>query len=786
MREIKYEELLPDFGKLPDFEYTDDIEAADDFVGQERARKALSFGVQMPHKGYNIFVVGPTGTGRRTFVQRFLENYAQNLPVPKDWAYVYNFEDPSSPIAISMEAGVGRALKRDMEKLVDEIISALSKAFESDEYSRRKNEIEDSYTRMKNELWDRLREQAKELGFTVQITPTGVLTIPVIDGKPITPDLFEVLPEEKKKEIEENSIKVKHLVEGAMYRSRKLDAEMKEKLEEIDRQVALFAIGGLFEELRGKYRKYEGVVSFLESVKEDVLENLSDIRKASGEDVEVFKTKYSINLIVDNSQLKGAPVVYEQNPTYSNLFGKVEYTSRLGMLMTDFTMIKGGAVHRASGGFLILDAESVLKNIHAWEGLKRVLRTGQIKIENLESALGLSNVITLSPQPIPVDLKVIMIGTPYIYELLYELDEDFRKLFKVKAEFDGTMKCTEETARSLVSFVEGVRKSLDLPKFSRSAVKAILWYSNRLSGDREKLSARFGSIRDLIVEAAAIAREKDKEDVSEEDVKKALEEMEERVRLLQEKYDELIEKGDLLIETSGKKVGQVNGLTVLDIGDHTFGVPVKITAKTFLGKTGVIDIHREVDLSGKIHSKAVLTLEGFFSSRYSQKTPLSLAASLSFEQVYSRLEGDSASLAEVLALISAIAEVPLRQDVAVTGSINQNGDVQPVGGVTEKVEGFFRACKAKRLTGTQGVIIPKANVRNLVLKDEVLEAVKEGKFHIWTVESVDEAIEIMTGMKAGKVTKRGYYQKGTVNRMVCDRLKEVKELLEGKEKRRKK
>ncbi len=781
MKKVKYRDLLPNYGLLPFVKSTQDIEPLDDFVGQERAREALELGVKSKFKGYNIFVSGPTGTGRRTFVERYLKEYAKSLKKPKDLAYVYNFDDPSSPKALMMPAGMGKKLRKDMQDLVGKLHEALKQAFDSDEYSKRKAEIEDKYTRLKNELWERLKDQGKSLGFSVQITPTGILTVPVIDGKPVTPELYEVLPVEKRKEIEENTIKIKHLVEGTLYKSRKLDEEMKEKLDKLNKDIALFAIGGIFEDLKNRYKECDDVIKHIEKIKEDVLENIDDLRSAKDENIELYKVKYSINLIVDNSETSGAPVVYEQNPTFSNLFGKVEYTSRMGILITDFTMIKGGAIHRANGGYLIIDAERLLHNPYAWDGLKRILQSGQVKIENLESAIGLSNMITIQPEPVPVDVKVILVGTPYIYELLYELDEDFRKLFKVKAEFDVTMDYNKETAKAFVSFLEHARQNVNAPKINKSGIKAFLWYSNRLSGSREKLSAKFGKIEDLLNEASEFARKV----IGESQVYKAYDQMEKRVRLYQEKLDEMIKNYDLMIETDGKKVGQINGLTVIDIGDHSFGIPAKITANVFMGKNGIFDIQREADLSGKIHSKAVFTLESFFMSRYAKSFAPTIGISISFEQVYSSIEGDSASLAETLAIISAITGIPIRQDIAVTGSINQFGEVQPVGGVTEKVEGFFRACKLHGLTGTQGVIIPESNLKNLVLKPEVLQAVKEGKFHIYTVRNVDEAIEIVMEKKAGKLTKKGNYPKDTVNRVVIDMLRHYKELSEGKEKRKK-
>ena len=786
MKKLSYENLIMNDDFLPDFNTTEEFPSCEILIGQERARKAVETGLKIKEKGYNIFVAGPTGTGRRTFVQNILKEVAKNRPRPKDWVYVYNFDDPQFPKVLSLEPGFGREFKKDMGNLIDEVIEALNRLFESEEYASKRAEIEDEYTKAKNELWENLKMKAKELGFSVQLTPTGVLTVPIMDGKPITPDVYELLPEEKKKEIEEASMKVKHLVEGTLHRSRKLDRELREKLQELDRYGAIFVIGNLFDELKKKYSNNSDIIEYLEKVKNDILDNLQDLRSEDQEKKEFYKKKYSVNLIVDNSDSIGAPVVYERNPTYSNLFGKIEYYAKLGVLQTDFTMIRSGSLHKANGGFIILDAEDVLRNIHVWEGLKRTLMSGWLTIENLENVLGFSSTITLKPQPIPIDVKVFMIGTPLMYELLYAYDEDFRKLFKIKAEFDWEMENNENSVRDYLSFISSICNEHKLPHLTRDAVKRVLWYSARLSGDRTKLSTRFGEISKLIIEAGTIAKMSKKNFVEEKDIKVTMESMEERVRLLQEKYDAMLKKYDLMVEVSDEKIGQINGLTVIELGDHSFGIPIKITAKTYLGKVGVVDIQREADLSGKIHGKAVLILEGFFGSKYAQKTPISFSASISFEQVYTIVEGDSASLAETLALISAISKVPIKQSIAVTGSINQHGEVQPVGGVTEKVEGFFRVCKMRGLTGDQGVIVPRGNVKNLVLKDDVLEAVKKGIFHIWAVENVDEAIEIVTGKKAGKLTKKGVYEKGSVNYLVSKELERIKKLLEGKEEKKKK
>ncbi len=778
---VKYEDLVYKCPYLPDFSTSAELESTESFIGQERAKKAIEGALRINEKGFNVFVVGVPGTGRRSFITSYLEKQAMKMATPKDWVYVYNFSNPSEPKAISLDPGRGSQFKMDMQKLSEEVIESIEKIFESEDYAAKKSELEDDYMNKKTQLWEELQQKAKELGFSVQLTPTGVVSVPIYEGKPVTQEILDSLPEDVKQTFNENSRKLKHIIEGTLYKSRKLDREFKEKLKELDRYAALFTIGALFDEMRKQYESNYDVVQYLTDVENDILNNLADLRSEETELRQLYKKRYSVNLIVDNSHTLGAPVVYERNPTYSNLAGKVEYYSKGGVLFTDFTFIKAGALHKANGGFLILEAESLLRNPYAWEYLKRALLSEEITIENLESALGFSNVVSLKPQPIPLNVKVFLISSPRLYYLMYTYDEDVRKLFRIKSEFDWEVEADEENVKKYLGFISSTCCKYQLSHLDKKAIEKVLWYSSRLAADREKLSVRFGEISGLIRESCSVASQRNEKVVREEDVKKAIEQMEERVNLIQIKYDSQIKSYDLMVETTGKKIGQVNGLTVLDLADHTFGIPVKITAKTHLGKPGVVDIHRESDLSGKIHSKAVLTIEGFFGERYAQQTPLSISASMSFEQVYSIVEGDSASVAEVVALISAIAKIPVNQEIAVTGSMNQHGEVQPVGGVTEKVEGFHRACKLRGLTGNQGVIIPKTNLKNLILKEDVLNDIKNGLFHIWAIENIDEAIEILTGQKAGKLTQSGNYERGSVNDRVVKALKKAKELAGGKD-----
>lgn len=770
--------------KVFNFKSIKNIKCGDELIGQQRAIEALDFGLSIRAKGYNIFVTGPTGTGRRTSVKQMLEKIAKNMPTPDDWIYVHNFDNPSEPWAINLKAGDGKRFKESMEKLVEEISAALSKAFESEDYSKIISEIEDEYTKKKRELWENLVAQAKELGYLVQVTPTGIATVPLVDDKPITPEVYTNLPEDVRKDIEDRGLQVKHLVEKALQKSRKLDRELKEKLSEQDKYVALFAIGNLFEEIVKAFSNYRRITEYLEKVKNDVIENIRNI--LNEEKREAVFSKYKVNLFVDNSHLQGAPVIEEMHPTYSNVFGKIEYIARMGIMVTDYTFIVPGSIHRANGGFLIMDSLDVLRYPYVWDTLKKTLIAGVARIENIEGRIGLSSMRAPRPEVIPVDTKVVIIGSELMYYMLYNYDPDFRKLFKIKSEFDWEMNLNDENTLKYIRFISNIVNKHSLLDFSADACKEIVKFGLRLSGDKQKLSTNFNKIESLLIEANQVAKNKSKQLVDAQDIKEAIEKAEERVRLVQEKYDEMILRGNIMVETEGKEIGQINGLTVSELGDYSFGMPVKITAKTYLGKMGVIDIQREADLSGKIHRKAVLTLENFLGWKYAQKTPISLSVSISFEQVYSYLEGDSASLAETLAVISAISDVPLKQSIAVTGSMNQHGEIQPVGGVPEKVEGFFRICESRGLTGEHGVIIPAANVENLVLKDEILQAIKEKKFHIWAVSNVDEAIEIMTDKKAGKLLKSGNYPRNTVNYLVCKKLEKMHNMLEGKTGRKKK
>ncbi|OAA29926.1 peptidase S16 [Kosmotoga arenicorallina S304] len=787
MKKISWQELKLNINLPRSIDRASSLPELEEFIGQERALEALEIGIRMNKLGFNIFVSGLTNTGRRTFVRKFLAGKIKDGSTSKDWLYVYNFNDPRSPNVISTPAGLGGKLKKDLENFVEIMVTSVKEAFQSDDYQKKVNALQTENNERKNSLLKELVDRAREEQYLVQINQAGVATIPLWNEKPLTQEVYDALPEEYRREIEKHGEKVRELVNSYILELRKLERDYGDKLKELNRQVATFAIEGHLSELKKKYRTNKEVVDFLERLKKDILDNLAYFFNENSDAMIFFKKRYAVNLFVDNSKSTGRPIVEEMNATYSNLFGRIEYVAKMGMLDTDHTMIRAGAVHRANGGYLILDAKNVLSEPYVWNTLKRVLFDGNLRIENLEHRLGLVSTVSLKPEPIPIDFKVILIGEPWIYQLLTAYDPDFKKLFKIKAEFDWEMDFNSESAKKFCRFVHSIASESTLLDFDRTALKEIIKKAILLSGNRKKLSIRFGTLKQLLEESSELAKIKGAPIVSGKHIEEAWNGMRKRVSLYKDKIEEEFRNSILYVETSGKAVGEVNGLTVIETEDLSFGIPVKITAKVSPGNEGIVDIQREAGLSGKIHTKASLIVQGYLHARYAQHHPLSLNAFVSFEQVYSMVEGDSASVAEVAALLSAISGIPLKQSIAVTGSINQSGRVQPVGGIPQKIEGFFRLCEIKGLNGEQGVIIPQSNLDNLVLSDEVTAAVKKGLFHIWAVESVDEALELLSGKKAGVVDKTGHYPVATFNRVVCDKLEHFYKIsLSASEEKRKK
>jgi predicted ATP-dependent protease len=738
-------------------------------VGQDRAAKALEVGLGIRAEGFNVFVSGEQGTGKLHAVKMFMEKTAAAQPVPPDWCYVYNFGDGYSPKRLSLPAGRGTEFRKDMKKLVQEALQSLFKTFESEDFLNRRRTISDKYENLQMKMNASLKEKASSAGFQIKQTHWDIYTIPMADGVPMSDEDFDALPENKRHEIEEKQQAFADEIKDLMLENRKLEREANEELAKLDSEVAGFAVSLLIEEREQSYRDLPEVLAHLQAVKKDILDNLGEFLIAHkpqqpGEPVPArteYLRRYDVNLLVDNVHQKGAPIVIEQNPTYNNLVGRVEKESVMGTLVTDFTMIRKGSLHEANGGYLIIRAEQLFRNYFSWDALKRALRNRQVVIEEATDQLGYLTTKTLKPEAIPLDVKVVLVGSPLYYHILYRIDPDFKVLFKVKADFDSEMERNGENLLGYLRFAQRLAKRESLPPPEESALARLTDLGSRLAEDQGKLSTRFDNIGDVLIEAGHYAKQEGSERTLDRHVTHATEQRIYRSNLVKEKLDEMVDQRQVLIELSGSREGQVNGLSVVSLGDIHIGRPVRITSTVNPGRSGVIDIEREAELSGPIHTKGVLILNGFLAERYFQDKPACLSARLVFEQSYSEVEGDSASSTELYALLSNLANLPVKQGIAVTGSVNQKGEVQAIGGVNEKVEGFFELCRKTGLTGEQGVIIPSANRRHLMLKEDVQTAVKEGRFHIWTVDTIDDGIEILTGTRAGNIA-----EEGTVNHLV--------------------
>jgi len=746
-----------------EFETTETVAPLEGIVGQERAVRSMEFGLSIKHRGYNIFMTGLTGTGKISYAQSLISRIAAKEEVPDDWCYVNNFESPGHPVALRLPPGQGYSFKKDMEELVESLKLEIPKAFAADDYERQKSALFKELQEARGELLEELTRTAGEQGFVLRRTSTGFVSIPLIDGKEISPEEYEKLPSEVREEMENKSAEIQFKALQVMRRIQSAERAIKIKVKELEKRIGLFAVGFQIEELKERYG--EPVAGYLNAVQKDILENLDEFRGGEEEEAVPFPwmrrkgepgVKYRVNLAVDNKDTQGAPVLVETNPTYYNLVGRVEYENRLGMVTTDYGMIKAGSLLKANGGYLILQAREVLTNPGAWEGLKRVLKTREACLENLGEQFSLLAMSTLRPQAIPVNVKVVLIGNPYLYQILYYMDEDFRKLFKIKADFDTEMNLDRQNMTSMASFISTHCQQENLRHFDRTAVARIVEYSSRLADHQRKLSTRFNELVEIIYEADAWAELDGAGVVSGPHVKRAIAEKISRSDKYEQKLQELLAEGKILLDLEGEKIGQVNGLSVQNSGDYAFARPSRITAVTYLGRRGIVNIEREIRLSGQIHDKGVLTLGGYLAHKFAKERPLSLSASITFEQLYGGVEGDSASSTELYALLSSLADLPVRQDLAVTGSVNQWGEIQPVGGVTLKIEGFFKSCRLKGLTGRQGVIIPVQNISNLNLADEVVEAVSAGQFHVYPVASVEEGMEILTGVPAGRAEDGNY------------------------------
>ncbi len=764
------------------FQTTDELPDCDEILGQARALDAVEFGIGIRHDGYNLFVLGPSGTGKRTVVRQFLQRRAADEAVPPDWCYVQNFDRSHQPKALQLPAGRGKQLQADMENLIDDLRAAIPAALEAEEHQHRVNEINQAAKEQQEQALQRIHEEAQTQDVQLIRTPAGFALAPVREGQVLSPEEFEKLPEEEQNRIETSVQSLQEELRQVVEQVPNWRKEARHKVKELNREVTHFAIKNSLEQVTERYRDLPHVLEYLEALERDIVENADEfhpqedepslllgIQPSEGDSVQ----QYQVNVLVDNGDATGAPVIYEDHPNFQNLLGRVEHKAHLGTLSTDFTLVKAGALHRANGGYLVIDALKMLQQPFAWEGLKRCLTSGSVKIESLAESLSLVSTVSLEPEPIPLDVKVVLLGERLLYYLLYQHDVDFAELFKVAADFEDEMDRNTENCQLYARFVGTLARRQEDGPLDPAAVARVIEHSAREANDAEKLTTHMRTIANLLRESHYWAKQDDSAVVSARHVERAIDKQIYRAGRIREKIQEEIERGTLLIDTSGQQVGQINGLSVIDLGNYSFGRPSRITATTRLGKGELIDIEREVELGGAIHSKGVLILSSFLAARFARNHPLSLAASLVFEQSYGMIDGDSASVAELCVLLSSLADIPLKQSLAVTGSVNQLGQVQPIGGVNQKIEGFFDLCNARGLTGEQGVLIPATNVKHLMLSQRVLDAAAEGRFHVYPIETIDQAVALLTGVTAGERDDDGKYPSESVNGLVEKRLLEL-------------
>lgn len=771
--------------KIP-FKTSDECKACEGIIGQERAIRAIQTGLDVKSLGYNIFITGMVGTGRTTAIKQLLENLEKGEKTPEDILYVNNFKNPDEPKLITLPAGKGKLFKEAMEHLITMLKTSIPELLKSKYYTERKDSIVESQQKKHKEILKSFEDEVAKEGFSVIQVQMGLFVkpdlVPLINDQPTPFNKLEVLvrekkfPEEKLEKLKKKYEELTDRLEEIFEMIKETEEKTRQLLKEWDAESITPIIKGAVSEIRTKF-DFPIIFDYLDNAEYTLIKNIDLFKGQKKEQKEKELVdpllEYRVNLLIDNSEQKGAPVIIETNPNYINLFGSIEATlNRFGIWQSDFTKIKTGSLLKANGGYLVMNALDALTELGVWPTLKRTLRNKKLEIQNLAS-LYLISASRLKPQPIEINVKVVMVGDSHIYNLLYFLDEDFKKIFKVKAEFDSETKKDEKTIKEYAAFIKKICEEDKLFPFDKEGIAALIEYATRLAGRQKKLSTRFHIIADVIREAHYWTKKDNKKIISRAHVKKAIEERFERVSLIEDKIQEMIEEGTIMIDTDGKIIGQVNGLSVYNIGEFFFGKPIRITARTSVGRAGVINIEREADLSGRTHNKGVLILGGYLRGKYALNKPFSLSASLAFEQSYSGVDGDSASSTEVYAILSSLSNLPLRQDIAVTGSLNQRGEIQPIGGVNEKIEGFFDVCKAKAITGNQGVIIPHQNVQNLMLREDVIETVREGKFHIYPIKTIDEGIEILTGIKAGKRKKDGTFEEGMVNHLVDQELQRL-------------
>jgi len=769
------------------FKSTKELGLCKERIGQSRAIDSIMFGLSIKKQGYNLFLSGGPGLGKKTLINSILKRMAAKEKVPNDWCYVYNFDNPKEPKAISIPPGKGKEFKSDMEDFINLLRVDIPKAFESKEFELEKNKLSDKYNTQKEKYFKSLREFGSKNSIQVQFTPTGIATVPLVKSKPVQQQQFETLDEETKSNLREKKKDVDSQVAITLQNVRKIDKEYMDSIKELQNQVATFTVEGHIETLIEKYKDLESIIKQLKDIKNDIVTNIDKFlpQKNTGPAIPFmpaqnnqpdFKrplTEYQVNIYTDNSGTKGAPVILESQPHYLNLFGTIERELVMGAMVTNFTLIQEGSISKANGGYLVVEAIDVLRFPFVWDTLKKVLENGEHRVEDMYQQFGYTSGVGLKPQPVDIDLKVIFIGPGQIYHLLYNYDPDFKKLFKIKADFDSTVEAKDRSVFEYACTIKTICENEGIHDLDKSGIARIMEYSARLAGDQEKLSVHFGNISQTLIEADHWATVDGSNLVKSEHIEKALQKKILRSNMVEDKIQEMITKGTFMIDTNGSVIGQINGLAVYNMGDYAFGKPSRITCETFMGNEGIVNIDRRVKLSGNIHDKGVLILSGFLGRKFAQNKPLSLSASIVFEQSYEMIDGDSASAAELITLLSSLAEIPIKQNFAITGSVNQKGMIQPIGGVNEKIEGFFDICIAKGLTGDQGVVIPHQNVKNLMLKKEIIESIKNKKFHIYPIKTIDDGIEILTGINSGKRAANGKFKKGTFNELVDTKLREL-------------
>ena len=765
------------------FETTDDLMPIDAIYGQERAVRSIDFALGMETRGYNLYASGPDGIGKSTIVQQFLSRRAAQLPAPPDWIYVHNFNDTDRPIGIGLPAGEGRVFAERTARIVHAASQELKQAFESDSYARQRADFGQRMEQRRSALLEQLSADAKERGFHLQVSPQGVTSAPIVNDEVLNDEAFKALPEEQRKAIEESAHKLESVVQDAMLQMRGLEREAQDELNSLDGQVASFAIEHLFQPLLDEHEGSTEIVTFLESVRDDIRRERDRFRqppaqqeqtpaavpgRSSNQDLELHR--YAVNVVISNDPTAGAPLINERHPTYYNLLGRVEYAGQFGGMTSEHPLIKAGSLATASGGFLVLRLRDLIQNPAAYDGLKRALLTEEISIENLSEVAGLVPTTAVRPEPMPLDVKVVIVGDAGLYGYLFRIDPDFRELFRVKADFEVDVERNAGNIIGLAALIRLQCEGSDLLCFSRDAVARLVEHSSRVVQDQRRLSANMGAFTDLIRQANYWATQDGDAVVGAEHVDRALEEHDYRASLVRDRLQQMIDDGSIFIDTEGAKVGQINALSVYDLGDITFGRPSRISCVTSAGRGSIVNVERESNMAGNIHNKGWMILRGFLTNTFGQDKALSLHASLTFEQMYGDIDGDSASSTEIYSLLSSLSEVPIDQQIAVTGSVNQRGEVQPIGGATAKIEGFYEVCRARGLNGNQGVMIPKTNVPTVILRPEVEQAIAAGQFHVWAVETIEEGVEVLTGIAAGKRADDGRFEEGTIYRKVEDRL----------------